>query len=138
MCAQVQHGADVLLACRKCALIHADCHGTGVALELKKRPSRVWHMCSPGQASPKVADRRQRHQSHQFVPSPQALLPCSSSLFLLLLPSLPAKTCLSKGGAGDVLEHIKTFLYSCASSAKVMFILCSCQRGSAAQRPLLL
>lgn len=87
-----------------------------------------------GESSP---DRRQGRQSHQFVPSPQALLPCSSSLFLLHLPSLPAKTCLSKGEVGDVLENVKTFLCSFSSSAKVMFILCSCQRGSASQRPLL-
>lgn len=136
-CPQVQHGADMLLACRKCALIRADSHGTGVALELQKRATWVWCMWSPGQASPAVADRRQGHQSHQSVPSPQALLPCSSSLFLLPLPSLPSKTFLSKGEAGDVLEDVKTFLYSYTSSAKVMFILCSCQRGSATQRPLL-
>lgn len=118
-------------------MLHADSHGTGVALELQKRAAWVWCMWSPGWVSPAVADRRQGHQPHQFAPSPHALLPCSSSLFLLLLRSLPAKTCLSKGEAGDVLEGVKTFVYSCTSSAKVMFILCSCQHSSAAQRPLL-
>lgn len=69
-------------------------------------------------------------------PSP-ALLPCSSSFFLLFLPSLPTRACISQDKAGDVLEDVKTVLYPCTSSVKVVFILCTCQHSSASYRTLL-